>query len=89
LCRAAENGKQVTAVVELKARFDEECNIDGQPDAAFRRKCGIGFPRWKTHCKVTLVERREGKSSTTICARISGNYMPSQQSNIRYWIVNM
>ncbi len=75
LCRAAENGKQVTAVVELKARFDEEKNIDF---ANQMEKAGInpvyGFVRWKTHCKATLVVRREGKELRRYSHLSSGNY---------------
>jgi polyphosphate kinase len=75
LRRAAENGKQVTAVVELKARFDEESNIDLSRQMA---ESGInavfGFVRWKTHCKATLVVRREGKHLRRYVHLSSGNY---------------
>lgn len=75
LRRASDNGKQVTAVVELKARFDEESNID-----LSRRmeESGInavfGFVRWKTHCKATLIVRREGKRLRRYVHVSTGNY---------------
>jgi polyphosphate kinase len=75
LCRAAENGKQVTAVVELKARFDEQYNIDWTQQM---ERSGVnvvyGFVRWKIHCKATLVVRREGRHPRRYVHVSSGNY---------------
>jgi polyphosphate kinase len=75
LCNAAEKGKQVTAVVEIKARFDEAKNIDL---AQRMEKAGInpiyGFVNWKIHCKATLVVRREGDQLRRYVHLSSGNY---------------
>ena len=75
LCAAAENGKDVTALIELRARFDEQTNIDWS-ERMEEAGCKIiyGFEDYKVHSKICLITRRERGAVRHITQVGTGNY---------------
>ena len=83
LIQAAQNGKHVTAVIELRARFDEAHNIDL---ATRLQEAGAsvtyGIMGYKTHAKALMIIRREGEQLRRYCHLSTGNYHPQDRQDI-------
>ncbi len=75
LCKAAENGKEVTVLIELRARFDEQNNIDWS-ERLEEAGCTInyGFDGYKVHSKICLITRKERNEIKYITQVATGNY---------------
>lgn len=78
LARAAQKGKQVTVLIEVRARFDEESNINWCRSLE-KAGCHViyGVPKWKTHSKITLVVRQEADGLRQYVHLGTGNYNDS------------
>lgn len=92
LLRAAEQGKAVTVLIELKARFDEHHNIE---ISKILREGGVRIaftsPNMKTHAKVCIITRKEKKGLRTYCQVGTGNYSESnakQYTDYSYFTAN-
>ena len=75
LCLAAENGKEVTVLIELKARFDEQNNID-YSEKLMESGCNVmyGFEDYKVHAKMCLISRRSGNTLQHAVLIATGNF---------------
>ncbi|MBR2802605.1 MAG: polyphosphate kinase 1 [Erysipelotrichaceae bacterium] len=75
LCLAAENGKEVTVLIELKARFDEQNNID-YSEKLMDAGCNVmyGFEEYKVHSKICLISRKSGSTLQHVALIATGNF---------------